>query len=77
MLYKHYPAAGGIVFRRYYGMGVGIPVPQEDLEAMAGEVNVGEWTVERTQANAAAIVNGQVCVCVRVGVRVKPNPNTH
>ena len=61
MLYKHYPPGGGILFKRYYGIGAGILVPRDEIEMMSGVVDVSSWTADRTQASPTALATGQVC----------------
>ena len=60
MLFKQYPADGGILFRRYYGIGVGILVGEDEMESMMGECDIGEWTVEMTHASCGDLITGQV-----------------
>jgi hypothetical protein len=60
MLHKQYPPGGGILFRRYYGIGSGILVGIAEMETMMGDCDVKEWTAEMSFASPADLSTGQV-----------------
>jgi hypothetical protein len=58
MLYKWYPQkgefAGGIIFRRYFGIGCGIPFTAEELEEVQAGINIGACSTLDVSAPAAS-----------------------
>jgi hypothetical protein len=60
MLYKEYPPGGGLLFRRYFGMGTGIMVEREEMSGLMADCDISTWTAEATYASAGALHSGQV-----------------
>ena len=58
VLQKWYPQkgefAGGIIFRRYFGIGCGIPFTAEELEEVQAGINIGACSTLDVSAPAAS-----------------------
>ena len=75
MLTKEYPQegewAGGVIFRRYFGIGGGIRFTAADVEEVQAGINIGAAsTVDIVNARASGAVAGDVVEANRVGAGV-------